>query len=222
MTKQNPQLSKTVCIRELMSQRFLFCLLHNADGVELGVKEDALEKRCPEAWKQACSVLVELMHWKLEGDSTVTVKIPEFGSRESAELELTGTFPSEEMILIPKDKIQSIYDELKHDIKSIILEAKLRVKDKLNLPLWVYLVFIALGLDEVYFMASNPALLIVGFAFVYLFARQRVCDVYLEHMENGPLPVATILRSAWPVARMVLEKGPETEQPKPAAEKKTE
>eukprot|EP01059_Diplonema_ambulator_P031444 TRINITY_DN5769_c0_g1_i1.p1 TRINITY_DN5769_c0_g1~~TRINITY_DN5769_c0_g1_i1.p1 ORF type:complete len:679 (+),score=273.48 TRINITY_DN5769_c0_g1_i1:109-2145(+) len=220
-TLRDTMASKAAAMHELMGSRFLYALLHNNDGLPLNVKEEDLEKRCPDAYVEAMKVMDALLVWRFEeGMEGVTVRYPEFSKRDEGTAVVEGVVPSEDMYLFPKEKVRDTFVRFCGEVKGKIMEARLGLKNQLQLPAWVYLTFLLLGFDEAMWVISNPVIIITIAAVLYLFARQKVREVWIENMESGPTPVRVALTSAWPYVRDFLVE--EADEAKPAVAKKND
>ncbi|KAJ9450238.1 Protein SEY1, partial [Diplonema papillatum] len=179
---------KAATVGDLMADRFLFRLLHDAQGIEESVKADELASvRGPDAFVDACKVLEALSVWRLKPDTPARhIEFPTYGGRNESEQVLPQACAAvDDDVLIPSDKLRENYTVFVGKIDQKLLEAKLSLKDRLVLPSWVYIIIFVLGIDEMMWAVSNPVVIIAIVAGIYLFAKNLVRQIYYDTLRNG-------------------------------------
>ena len=220
-------LAKAGGLGDLMAERFHHLLVHTEDGVQrTGMKEADLEARCPEAYTGATQVIEALAVWRFEAEhEEVSVKVPAFNKRtevtDSDPVSIENAFDLGSEQLLSLKKINTEYTLFRGQIDGKLLTAKMNLEKGVNLPPWVYLLFVVLGFNEVVWLISNPMIILTLLFLLFFFAKKLVKDWWLDTMENGPAPLQIGLAAMWPHVLKILDACPDLSNP-PQQEKDKE
>eukprot|EP01061_Rhynchopus_euleeides_P007336 TRINITY_DN16341_c0_g1_i1.p1 TRINITY_DN16341_c0_g1~~TRINITY_DN16341_c0_g1_i1.p1 ORF type:complete len:745 (+),score=365.76 TRINITY_DN16341_c0_g1_i1:37-2235(+) len=206
---------KAAGMGDLMADRFLYVLTHSDSGNVRTQKESELDDRCPEAYNRALQVLEALSVWRLDGlHSNLTYRYPQYtelnNSGDGDAVSIANADLLAEDLLVTQTKLNNAYTRFCAQMKGKVLEARLSLEREVNLPPWVYLVFVVLGFNEAIWLLSNPLFIITLLFLLFFFAKTLVRKWYVDAMENGPIPLRAALVAGWPYIQQLLDAAPES------------